>query len=125
VKFNGGFEMINKVILIGHLTADPEVRATPKGVYVANMRMATNTYAGKDEAGNSKEQTEFHRLVVFGKQAEIAGEYLRKGRLLYVEGRMQTSSWDDATAGVKKYRTEVIVDMFRMVGPKPQEEAAA
>jgi len=125
VKFNGGFYMINKVILIGHLTADPEVRATPKGVYVANMRLATNTYAGKDEAGNSKEQTEFHRLVVFGKQAEIAGEYLRKGRLLYVEGRMQTSSWDDAAAGVKKYRTEVIVDMFRMVGPKPQEEAAA
>jgi len=124
-KFNGGFYMINKVILIGHLTADPEVRATPKGVYVANMRLATNTYAGKDEAGNSKEQTEFHRLVVFGKQAEIAGEYLRKGRLLYVEGRMQTSSWDDAAAGVKKYRTEVIVDMFRMVGPKPQEEAAA
>ncbi len=117
--------MINKVILIGHLTADPEVRATPKGVYVANMRLATNTYAGKDEAGNSKEQTEFHRLVVFGKQAEIAGEYLRKGRLLYVEGRMQTSSWDDAAAGVKKYRTEVIVDMFRMVGPKPQDEAAA
>jgi len=117
--------MINKVILVGNLTADPEVRATPKGVYVANMRLATNTYVGKDEAGNSKEQTEFHRLVVFGKQAEIAGEYLRKGRLLYVEGRMQTNSWDDAAAGVKKYRTEVIVDMFRMVGPKPQEEAAA
>ena len=117
--------MINKVILVGNLAADPEVRATPKGVYVANLRLATNTYVGKDEAGNAKEQTEFHRLVVFGKQAEIAGEYLRKGRLLYVEGRMQTNSWDDATTGVKKYRTEVVVDMFRMVGPKPQEEAAA
>ena len=117
--------MINKVILVGHLTADPEVRATPKGVYVGNMRLATNTYAGKDEAGNSKEHTEFHRLVVFGRQAEIAGQYLRKGRLLYVEGRLQTNSWDDATAGVKKYRTEVIVDTFQMVGGKPQEVAAA
>ncbi len=116
--------MINRVILVGHLAADPEVRATPKGVYVANMRLATNTYVGKDEAGNSKEQTEFHRMVVFGRQAEIAGEYLRKGRLLYVEGRLQTSSWDDATTGATKYRTEVVVDMFHMLGPKPQEAAA-
>ncbi len=116
--------MINKVILIGNLTADPEVRATPKGVYVANLRLATNTHAGKDEAGNSKELTEFHRLVVFGTQAEIAGEYLRKGRLLYVEGRLQTSSWDDTATGVKKYRTEVIVDTFQMLGAKPQEVAA-
>jgi single-strand DNA-binding protein len=116
--------MINKAILVGHLTADPEVRATPKGVYVANLRLATNSYVGKDEAGNSKEQTEFHRLVVFGRQAEIAGEFLRKGRLLYVEGRLQTSSWDDATTGVKKYRTEVVVDTLQMLGPKPQEAAA-
>jgi len=116
--------MVNKVILIGNLTADPEVRATPKGVYVANLRLATNTYAGKDEAGNSKEQTEFHRLVLFGRQAEIAGEYLRKGRQIYVEGRLQTSSWDDASTGVKKYRTEVVVDTFQMLGSKPQEVAA-
>jgi len=116
--------MINRVILVGNLTADPEVRATPKGVYVANLRLATNTYAGKDEAGEAKEKTEYHRLVVFGRQAEIAGEYLRKGRLLYVEGRLQTSSWDDATTGVKKYGTEVVVDSFKMLGPKPQEAAA-
>jgi single-strand DNA-binding protein len=116
--------MVNKVILLGNLTADPEVRATPKGVYVANLRMATNAYAGKDEGGNAKEITEFHRLVAFGRQAEIAGEYLRKGRLLYVEGRLQTSSWDDAATGVKKYRTEVVIDSFRMLGSKPQEVAA-
>ncbi len=116
--------MVNRVILVGNLTADPEVRATPKGVYVANLRLATNTYAGKDEAGNSKEQTEFHRLVLFGRQAEIAGEYLRKGRQIYVEGRLQTSSWDDASTGVKKYRTEVVVDTFQMLGSKPQEVAA-
>ena len=117
--------MVNKVILVGNLTADPEVRATPKGVYVANLRLATNTYAGKDDAGNSKEHTEFHRLVVFGKPAEIAGEYLRKGRQLYAEGRLQTSSWEDSATGVKKYRTEVIVDSFVMLGAKPQEVAAA
>jgi single-strand DNA-binding protein len=116
--------MINKVILVGNLTADPEVRATPKGAYVANLRLATNMYVGKDGAGNSKEQTEFHRLVVFGRQAEIAAEYLRKGRLLYVEGRLQTSSWDDASTGAKKYRTEVVVDTLTMLGPKPQEVAA-
>jgi len=124
LKINGGFGMVNRVILVGNLTADPEVRATPKGVYVANLRLATNTYAGKDEAGNSKEQTEFHRLVLFGRQAEIAGEYLRKGRQIYVEGRLQTSSWDDASTGVKKYRTEVVVDTFQMLGSKPQEVAA-
>lgn len=116
--------MVNKVVLVGNLTADPEVRATPKGVYVANLRLATNTYKGKDDAGNRKEQTEFHRLVVFGKLAEFAGEFLRKGRLLYAEGRLQTSSWDDAASGQKKYRTEVIVDELTLLGPKPQELAA-
>jgi len=124
MKFDGGFGMINKVILVGNLTGDPELRATPKGVYVAKMGLATNTYSGKDEAGNRKESTEFHNLVAFGKLAEIAGEYLRKGRLLYAEGRLQTSSWDDAATGAKKHRTEVVVDSFTMLGPKPQEVAA-
>src|SRR2546428_11745887 len=95
--------MINRVILVGNLTADPEVRATPKGVYVANLRLATNTYAGKDEAGDAKEKTEYHRPVGFGRQAEIAGGDPRKGRLLYVEGRPQTRSGDDATTGGEKY----------------------
>ena len=117
--------MINKVILVGHLTADPDVRATPKGVYVANVRLATNTFMGKDEAGKAKQATEFHHLVLFGRQAEVAGEFLRKGRLLYAEGRLQTSSWDDASTGVKKYRTEVIVDSMQMLGARPQEVAAA
>ena len=116
--------MVNKVILVGNLAADPDVRATPKGVYVANLRLATNTYVGKDESGNAKQATEFHHLVLFGRQAEVAGEFLRKGRLLYAEGRLQTSSWDDATTGVTKYRTEVIVDTMQMLGAKPQEAAA-
>jgi single-strand DNA-binding protein len=115
--------LVNKVILIGRLTADPEVKATPKGVYVANMRLATNTYAGKDEEGNSKEQTEFHHLVVFGKTAEFAGQYLRKGRQIYVEGRIKSSSWVDS-AGQKHYRTEIVLDSLNALGSKPQEVAA-
>jgi single-strand DNA-binding protein len=115
--------MVNKVILVGNLTADPDVKATPKGTYVAKMRMATNLYLGKDESGNRKEQSEFHNLVAFGKTAEFAGQYLKKGRSLYIEGRLHTSSWDDA-AGQKRYRTEVVVEEIRFVGQKPAEEAA-
>jgi single-strand DNA-binding protein len=114
---------VNKVILIGNLAADPEVKATPKGTYVANLRLATNTYLGKDDGGNRKEQTEFHHLVAFGKLAEFAGQYLQKGRLLYADGRLQTSSWQD-TAGQKRFRTEVIVDNIELLGPRPQEAAA-
>lgn len=115
--------MVNKVILVGNLVADPEVKATPKGTYVANMRLATNTYTGKDDEGNAKEQTEFHRLVVFGRTAEFAGQYLHKGRQVYVEGRLQTNSWEDA-AGQKRSRVEVIVDELKALGPKQQEVAA-
>jgi single-strand DNA-binding protein len=115
--------LVNKVFLIGNLTADPEVKATPKGVYVANMRLATNTYAGKDEEGNSKEQTEFHQLVAFGKTAEFAGQYLRKGRQIYAEGRLKTTSWVDS-AGQKHFRTEIVLDSLNALGPKPQELAA-
>ena len=115
--------MVNKVILIGNLAADPEVKATPKGVYVANLRLATNTYVGKDEEGNSKEQTDFHQLVAFGKQAEFAGQYLRKGRQVYAEGRLRTSSWVDA-AGQKHFRTEVVLDVLNGLGGKAQQVAA-
>jgi single-strand DNA-binding protein len=115
--------MVNKVLLIGHLAADPDVKATPKGTYVANLRLATNTYAGKDDEGKAKERTDFHSLVAFGKVAEFAGQYLKKGRLIYADGRLQTSTWQD-TAGQKRYRTEVVVEEIRFVGAKPKEEAA-
>src|SRR5580693_6168238 len=93
---NGGVrEMVNKVILVGNLAGEPEVRATATGTYVAKLRLATNTYIGKDDDGNRKEQSEFHNLVVFGKTAEFAGEHLHKGRLLFAEGRLQTTSWVD------------------------------
>jgi single-strand DNA-binding protein len=115
--------MVNKVILLGNLAADPDVKATPKGTYVANIRLATHTYVGKDEEGKAKEETEFHRLVAFGKLAEFAGQYLKKGRPVYAEGRLRTSSWED-TAGQKRSRTEVVLDELKFVGAKPQEAAA-
>ncbi len=115
--------MVNRIYLVGNLTAEPDVKATPKGTYVAKMRLATNTYTGKDDEGNAKEQTEFHQLVAFGKTAEFAGQYLHKGRLVWVEGRIQTNTWQD-TAGQKHYRTEVIVDNLKALGAKTQEAAA-
>jgi single-strand DNA-binding protein len=115
--------MVNRIYLVGNLTAEPDVKATPKGTYVAKMRLATNTYTGKDDDGTAKEQTEFHQLVAFGKTAEFAGQYLHKGRLVWVEGRIQTNTWQD-TGGQKHYRTEVIVDSLKALGPKTQEAAA-
>jgi len=117
------FEM-NKVILMGNLTADPDVRATPAGLYVAKLRLATNEWAGKDDAGQSKKYTEYHHLVVFGKQAQFAGTHLKKGRSVGIEGRLQTSSWEDAASGAKKFRTEVVVDKIEFAGAKPHEVAA-
>lgn len=115
--------MVNKVILLGNVAAAPDVKATPKGTYVAKIRLATHAYAGKDDEGNRKEQTEFHNLVAFGKLAEFAGQYLQKGRQVYAEGRLHTSSWQD-NAGQKRYMTEVVVDTIQFVGQKPQEAAA-
>src|SRR2546423_3113841 len=116
--------MVNKVHLLGNLAADPDVKATPKGTYIANLRLATNTYAGKDEAGKAKKHAEFHHLVAFGHAAEFAGQYLRKGRTLYVEGRLQTRSWEDA-AGQKRYRTEDEVDVMQEEGTRTEAAAAS
>ena len=80
--------MVNRVTLIGRLTADPEVRTTATGTQMANLRLATNEYGGKDDSGARREHTEFHNLVLFGRQAEVAASYLRKGRMLYADGRL-------------------------------------
>ena len=116
--------MINKVILVGRLTADPDLRATQKGGWVATLKVAASTYGGKDEEGNAKERTEFFNLVVFGRTAEIAGEFLKKGRLVFAEGRLQTRTWEDAE-GKKHWRTEVAVENLQLLGPKPAEKEAA
>ncbi len=109
--------MINKVILVGNLGRDPEIRSTASGTPVANLSLATNR-RWKDRDGNRQEHTEWHRIVVFGRQAEIAGEYLSRGRQIYVEGRIQTRSWEDRQTGETKYSTEVVCENFQMLGPK-------
>jgi single-strand DNA-binding protein len=106
---------LNKAIVIGNLTRDPEIKALPSGVKVASFGVATNR-VWKDKNGVKQENVDFHNIVVFGRQAEIVGQYMKKGSSILVEGRMQTRSWDDA-AGVKKYRTEIVVDRMQF-GPK-------
>ncbi|MEM7480240.1 MAG: single-stranded DNA-binding protein [Acidobacteriota bacterium] len=109
--------MVNKVILVGNLGRDPEVRQTPSGQSVATFSLATNR-RWNDRDGNRQEQTEWHNIVCWGKQAEIAGRYLQKGKQIYVEGRLQTRSWDDKQTGEKKYRTEIVCDNFQMLGQR-------
>jgi single-strand DNA-binding protein len=109
--------MVNKVILIGNLGRDPELRSTPSGQPVATFSLATSR-RWRDKEGNRQEQTEWHRIVCWGRQAEVAGQYLTKGKQIYVEGRLQTSSWDDRQSGEKRYKTEIICDNFQMLGSR-------
>jgi len=106
---------VNKVILLGNLGKDPEVKYTQSGMAVARFSLAT-TERAKDKDGNWQDKTEWHNLVAFGRTAEVAGEYLKKGRTIYIEGALRTSSWDDKESGQKKYKTEVIVNDLVMVG---------
>lgn len=122
---------VNKVILVGNLGQDPELRYTPNGAAVTTLSIATNE-AWKDSDGNKQERTEWHRVVLWRQQAEFAGEYLKKGSKVYVEGRLQTRSWEDKE-GVKRYITEVIANTLtpldsrsssseRSTEPPPQGE---
>jgi single-strand DNA-binding protein len=104
---------LNKVQLIGNLTATPEVKETPNGQKVANFSIATNR-VWKDTSGMKQEQVEFHNIVIWGSLAGIAEQYLTKGKKVYLEGRLQTRSWDDPT-GLKKYKTEVVADNLIML----------
>jgi len=105
---------VNKVILVGNLGADPEVRFTPGGQAVANFRIATSE-SWKDKDGQKQERTEWHRIVVWGKLGELCGEYLKKGRQVYLEGRLQTREWNDKE-GKKNYTTEVVVSNVCFLG---------
>lgn len=105
---------VNKVMLVGNLGRDPEVRHTASGAMVATLNLAT-TDKFKDRNGNLQEQTEWHRVVIFGKTAEIAEAYLRKGSQVYVEGRLQTRKWQDQS-GQARYTTEIVCDRMQMLG---------
>ncbi len=108
---------VNKVILVGHLGADPEVRYTQSGTAVANLRLATNESYNDKNSGERVEKTEWHRIVGWGKLAEIMGEYLKKGRQVYIEGQLQTRQWQDKE-GKDRWSTEVIGDQIRFLGGK-------
>ena len=105
---------LNKVMLIGNLGKDPELRYTPSGVAVATFSVATNE-SWKDQDGNTQERTEWHNIVAWRKLAEICGEYLKKGKKVYIEGRIQTRSYDDKNTGAKKYITEIVADNLIML----------
>jgi single-strand DNA-binding protein len=115
---------VNKVILIGNLGKDPELRFTPNNVPVASFTVATNERY-KDKDGNWQDRTEWHNIVAWQRTAEIANEYLKKGRQVYLEGRLQTRSWDDKQTGEKKYRTEIVVSDLVLLGGAREGDAAA
>lgn len=109
--------MLNKVQLIGHLGRDPEVRQAKNAQgAVANLTLATSE-RWKDKAGHAQERTEWHKIVLFGRTAEVAGEYLHKGTQVYIEGRLQTRKWQDAS-GQERYTTEIVADKMKMLGTK-------
>lgn len=106
---------LNKVMLIGNLGRDPETRYLPSGGAVCNFSIATSERFN-DKSGQKQERTEWHNIVMYGKLAEIAQQYLKKGSNVYVEGRIQTSKWQDKTTGQDKYRTEIVADQMQMLG---------
>ena len=114
---------VNKVILVGNLGRDPETRYTTGGDAVTNIRVAT-TDTWKDKNGEKQERTEWHTVVFFGRQAEIAGEYLKKGRQVYIEGRLQTRKWQDKE-GQDRYTTEIVADRMQMLGNREGSGAPA
>lgn len=110
---------VNKVMLIGRLGADPQLKYTPSGRANINFNLATNA-VWKDQEGNQQERTDWHRIVAWGKLAEVMGEWLKKGSLVYLEGRLQSRSYDDAN-GVKKWVTEIVASDMEMLGKKGGE----
>lgn len=112
---------VNKVILLGRIGQDPEVRFMPNGEAVANFTMATSE-SWQDQQGQKQERTEWHRLVAFRKLAEIISQYVHKGSQLYVEGKLQTREWQDQQ-GQKRYTTEIVIDEMQMLDPKPVDQA--
>ena len=116
--------MVNKVILIGNLGKDPEVRYTQGGQAVANLRIATSRSWTDKQSGQRKEETEWHDVEVWGKQAEQCGEYLAKGRQVYVEGRLKTDKWQDKQSGQERSRVKVVADSVRFLGGRGAGGAA-
>jgi len=114
---------VNKVILVGNLGADPETRYTAGGAAITNIRIATSESWRDKQTGENQERTEWHRIVFFSRLAEIAGEYLRKGSQVYIEGKLQTRKWQDQS-GQDRYTTEIVANEMQMLGSRGGEGAA-
>jgi len=114
---------LNKVILIGNLGQDPEARFTPQGTAVTNLSVATNE-AWKDQGGELQERTEWHKIVLYGRMAETASEYMKKGQMVYVEGRLHTREWEDQNQ-VKRRTTEIRCDNFTMLGKRSDSSGSS
>jgi single-strand DNA-binding protein len=115
---------LNRVLLIGNLTRDPEVRYTPKGTAVTEIGIAVNRiYSGED--GEKKEETTFVDVTLWARQAEIAGQYLRKGRPVFIEGRLQLDTWDDKQTGQKRSRLRVVAENLQLLGSRPEGEGSS
>jgi len=114
---------VNKVIVLGNLGKDPDLRHLPNGDAVCNFSLAT-TESWKDKDGNKQDKTEWHNVVIFRKLAEVAGEYLKKGRPVYIEGRLQTRKWQDKE-GKDRYTTEIVADQMQMLGSRDEAKEVA
>jgi single stranded DNA-binding protein (ssb) len=112
---------VNRVILVGRLGKDPEMRSIPSGTSVAKFSLATDERF-TNKSGEKQERTEWHNIVAWGKLAEICGQYLRKGKLVFIEGSIRTDSWDDKETGQKKYRTEIIASDMQMLDKKGDDD---
>ncbi|ANN70891.1 single-stranded DNA-binding protein [Bordetella bronchialis] len=109
---------VNKVILVGNLGRDPDIRYSPKGEAICNISVATTSHWKDKATGAQREETEWHRVVMYSRLAEIAGEYLKKGRPVYIEGRLKTHKWQDKNTGQDRYTTEIIADQMQMLGQR-------
>lgn len=115
---------VNKVILVGNLGRDPEVRYTPTGLAIANLTLATTEVWKDKQTGSNQEKTEWHRVVLYQRLAEIAGEYLKKGSKVFIEGRLQTRKWQDKTSGQDRYTTEIVADSLQMLDSRGGQSGA-
>ncbi|AHV92720.1 single-stranded DNA-binding protein [Bordetella holmesii] len=113
---------VNKVILVGNLGRDPEVRYSPDGAAICNLSLATTSQWKDKASGERREETEWHRVVMYNRLAEIAGEYLKKGRSVYIEGRLKTRKWQDKDTGADRYSTEIVADQMQMLGGRDGAE---
>jgi len=109
---------VNKVIIVGNLGRDPETRYTPDGAAMTNISVATTSQWKDKTTGEKREETEWHRVAFFGRLAEVAGEYLRKGSQVYIEGRLRTRKWQDKETGQDRFSTEIVADVMQMLGSR-------